>query len=222
MKTSNVILLAMVAVLILFIAAIPVIYNRELSHSRQASGGIEYSKMNFISGKIVKVEGISDLTIFQYDSLVVESLKTEQNNFKITSTKDTIIIRGINSASVMLYVPSDHHVIALDSRIRLYGHLRFLDAPSIMLSLRNSLVYSQSVSRDKYVSHNLNYLTITNLGNGAVDLQGQLNVEHLVLNELVDFKCGPDVGIGETDFRFTENSNIRFTACREGRYIEKK
>jgi hypothetical protein len=205
--------------MLLFVAAVPVIYNKELSRAKIAAGNIKYSKATFTSGKIIKVEGISDLTIFQYDSLVVESLLPVRKNFEIIEEKDTLIIRGLKQSRILLYVPADHHVVAFNSRILLRGHLRYLHPPSITLSLADSELKSDFVSRDKHVSQHLDYLTITNLGNSSVDLRGSLEVVHLVLNEVNDFKCAPEVGISETDFSFAPDSSLRLTACAEGRFI---
>ena len=217
MRRSNITLLALVGSAMVLIAGIPVLYQGELSKAKSSRGTSDYSRQRFPDVKVVKLIGMQDVTIITSDTLAIDIKQSEKKGSELIEAGDTLIVKGSGSPIISV---ATQQLVAINSRVLLKGSLQRLDVPSISVSLTNSLLYSQSISRDKRAWQHLNELRITdNSATSVVELNGRFAIEHLILRNVERLSCAPEVGMSETDFSFDDGRVVKSMSCREGLFI---
>lgn len=213
MRRSNLVLLSMLVAVILFIAAIPVLYRAELAKSRLDANRMNYKWHRYPGVTSVKISNARNITALASDSIGLEYDSAVLRDLIIHQVGDTLTIEG--DGRVTLYLPNLPTVVT-NSSVLIRGHLRQFDPPSMSFITNNSRIYSLKIASDFRVAQHLQELSIVSDGNSTVDLSGSFSIQKLVLRNLERFSCTNQVGMYETDFLFKQGRDVKTLTCREG------
>jgi hypothetical protein len=214
MKRSNIILIWIGLVAFVLIAAVPVLYRVELSKARRSQG--DYSRLVFNDAKVVKVQSMQGGTIVPSDSLAIFFKEEDKNNIHIRHAGDTLVLTG--TAQIIIFT-GKREIVAVESSILVKGDLKWLDAFSLSVNLRDSYIYSMPMSKDSKEAQHLGEFRIAGNGTSIVDLNGRFDIDHLYVSDVKEFNCSSQVGLWATDFSFSKNANVQTMSCRDGMNI---
>jgi hypothetical protein len=210
MKRSNIILIGLTICALLFIAVIPILYSLELHGVVTQT---DYSKKAFPNVKVVKVVNAHNVTVMPSDSLIIE---LKNDDVSIVESGDTLFVSG---DAYMIIGLSTQLLVSINSDILFKGALPVLDPPSFSFDIRDTHLYSQSVSRDWKMAQNLGDLRIEDRGNSVIDLNGRFDISHLYLHNAEKFNCSGLVRLFETNIDFDENRIVKTMSCLDGLHV---
>jgi len=218
MKRSNLTLLILVICSLTFIAAIPVLYQRELKKANKTGIMPEYLSYRYPGIHVVKILDAKNITVIPSDSLTVEFKKNMTDTYKITESGDTLLVEG--NARMIIMMPNKY-LLAVNSEVLLRGDLYTMvqDAPSLSFILQNSRLYGLRISRDARVSQTLGALSIVDVGNSIVDLAGRFDIRHLHMENITRYSSTNEVNLWETSFIFDTRRDTKTLTCAEGMNI---
>ena len=193
MKTSNKILLSLVAITLFFIAAIPISLNWKLKHGDFTIARPEENYMaaeyRFPTVKFISLDGI-DCIILPSDSIKVQVELQWIESVVISQQNDTlkISLRDTLAASprMRLHLRGIKKISAKNSNILLRGGLSVVNTTSYSFDLSNSKLQTSSLSEQEKLRQFVNEIEVKGV-NSSIHLSGSLVVEKLSIVDIDDF-----------------------------------
>ena len=215
MKTSNKILVTLLAIPLFFIAAIPLSLNWKLKHGdftiARPDENYDTDEYKFPRVKFISLEGI-DCMILPSDSMKIQVESQRAELVVLLQQNDTLRISLRNKAGscprMRLYVGGIEKISANNSKILLRGTLEPTNARSYSFDLSNSRLQTSTLSEQERLRQFINRLDVTGV-KSSIDFSGAMVVEKLALVDIDDFAGDSTVSIKSIEVLYNNKSLVR-------------
>lgn len=230
MKTSNLILVGLSLAYLVFIGAIPITLRYKLGHNDfsvvNSSEAYPYTHHTVKKSEYIVLQGLTNCTIIPSDSLFLEIEKTASNRVDVIQRTDTLIIKDRQaedkgSQKIRLYLPATQKITARNSTILLRGSLG-AKGVTYQFELTSSKLFTKVLAEAPRIAQYLDELTVTGFKNSALDLQGIISMNRLIVSDVEQFSYGggfssTDVDISYHDKKVVESKGHEGTVVVVGK-----
>ncbi len=214
MKISNILLLTLAVIPVLFAAAIPITFHWKLKHGNYTvinpEENFDYNQYKFTEINSIALSGI-DCVILPSDSVKIDVEKERANLIEVIQQNKTLMIslkqKG-PSPKIRLYLPSLEKFTANNSSILLRGQLKQTDLKSYSFQMTNTSLRTSNISVEERINQFINSIDI-NGSNSIVDLSGTVQIKKMSITDIENVKRSPRVNIGEMEFVYNKKDEVK-------------
>lgn len=229
MKASNITILFIVVVSILFIAAIPITLKYKLNNNLYTqlnpSENYDYDRINFQMTNKLEITGMENCTIIPSDSSYMEIERLGSNTVKLIEKGDTLSIGTIEknkrtTQRVRIFIPGAGKVICRNSNVLLRGSIKMFGIPSFAFDLENSKLSTSAISEEWRVYQFLDQLEINGSDSAYVNLSGSVRIQNLILSDVRSVTSGTRINVDHMQVLYKGKDTVKSKSGVSGLDIE--